>query len=79
MKSPTQSEVPDEALWAASFAQSLVADYIGRGGDPQDLFTAFAGLVCARDGSIAGDCLLALEGALATFSSAKPESGVPSA
>jgi hypothetical protein len=42
----------------------MVADFTERGGSASDLFTAFAGLVSARDREVGGQCLLALEEAM---------------
>jgi hypothetical protein len=57
-------DIVTHALVAAGLAAKMVADYAATGGSALDLFTAFAGIVSARDHEVGGQCLLALEEAI---------------
>jgi hypothetical protein len=61
MGTSPQQELPQHAIMAASFAESLAREYAKQGGKLQDLFVAFAGLVSARDKAVGSDCLSALD------------------
>ncbi len=56
-----QSDLPQDVITAAEFAQSLADRYTESGGSLRDLFSAFAGLVSRRDAAVATDCLRALD------------------
>jgi hypothetical protein len=60
----TPDDLPEHALIAAGLAARMVAEFADRGGLASDLFTAFAGIVSARDREVGGQCLLALEEAM---------------
>ena len=64
MNNHHQSELPDDTLWAARFASQIVKAYSMKGGNIADLFTAFAGVVSARNRAVAADSLLAIEEAI---------------
>ena len=56
--------MPEHAMVAASFAESLGRKHAVQGGSERDLLTAFAGLVAVRNRQTAMDCLKALDDAL---------------
>ena len=58
-------ELTERGLVAAQFAARILEAFVQRGGEPSDLFLAFAGLVVARDTDLGSECLLALEQAVA--------------
>lgn len=60
-KPSPREELPEHALIAASLAARLLEDFVADGGTPGNLFTAFVGMVSARDQILGGQCLLALE------------------
>lgn len=66
MPSPTNDQLSQSQLAAASFAENLARQYVVRGGDSASLLAAFAGLVFACDPKVATDALIALEGAIAS-------------
>ena len=43
------------------FAQNLIQSYVAQGGDMESIFSAFVGLVHARDQVVGRDCLIALD------------------
>jgi hypothetical protein len=68
-------ELPQHALVTVSFAESLAREYVRQGGETLALFSAFAGLVSARDKQVGADCLTALDRLIcggANAESAKP-------
>jgi hypothetical protein len=71
MGTSPQQELPQHAIMAASFAESLAREYAIQGGKLQDLFVAFAGLVSARDKVVGSDCLAALDQKITGDASAK--------
>jgi hypothetical protein len=73
---PLKSEPPTQAFLAASFADSLVQQYVCQGGEARDLFVAFAGLVAGISEKIAMDCLIALDETIERSASAKNVSPV---
>jgi hypothetical protein len=66
MTMPSQGELPQHAIMAASFAETLARDYAGQGKMTRDLFVAFVALVSAQNQQICADSLTALESALLT-------------
>jgi hypothetical protein len=60
----SEQYLPPESMAAASFATSLAAKFVHRGGNPVDLFSALAGIVCSKEPKLGAECLVALEGAI---------------
>ena len=61
MAKPSDEELPQHSLDAASFAETLAREYVRQGGSAEALFVAYAGLVSARDRAVGADCLTALD------------------
>jgi hypothetical protein len=61
MAVPPLNELPEHAMVAASFAESLAVECARRGRPTSELFAAFVGLVSARDRTLAATCLNALD------------------
>jgi hypothetical protein len=74
--SPPHKDLPVHSLVAASFAESLASAYVNQGGNLSAIFTAFVGLVSARDDVLCAECLEALEQVIFS-SSASAENGAP--
>jgi len=56
--------LPESAMTAAAFADSLAKRFASQGKNPADLFIALAGLISGRSPQVAAECLMALEGAV---------------
>jgi hypothetical protein len=52
---------PQYAVDAAAVAERLARQYVSAGGEIVSLFSAYAGLVSARDKKVGADCLIALD------------------
>jgi hypothetical protein len=72
------SNLPDHAIDATAFAETLAVRFESQGGNMRTLFAAFAGLVSARDKQACADCLIALDRAF-SGDDAAPKSASPSA
>lgn len=73
MAMPPETGLPEHAMVAVSFAESLARECAGAGRSKHDLFVALAGIVAVRDCRVAMDCLKALDDALcASAGSAGP-------
>jgi len=62
--SEVDGDLPQYAVEAASFAESLARKHELQGGNPRDLFVAIVGLVSARDRIMGAEFLRALDDVL---------------
>jgi hypothetical protein len=53
--------LPNHAIAATAFAETIANEFERRGGNMHTLFAAFAGFVSARDKGVCADCLVALD------------------
>jgi hypothetical protein len=56
------------SMVAISFAEALAESYSHAGGNPSAIFSAFVGLVSAKDEMLCAECLQALEQAISSSS-----------
>jgi hypothetical protein len=59
-------EPPPHSMVAISFAEALAESYTIGGGNPSAMFSAFVGLVSAKDERLCAECLEALEQAISS-------------
>jgi hypothetical protein len=72
MPTPNNRELPPHVMVTVGFAEALAKSYADAGGNLSSMFSAFVGLVSAKDEMLCAECLIALEQAISNARSETP-------